>query len=83
MLLTDSVWLRADAVNATEATGHLSWAFITAFKKNPQQSYIQLLHSLGDELATRYTQKPQITCSHPLSMPHGSPSASRRPLIAA
>jgi hypothetical protein len=46
----------------------MSWAFITAMKKNPQQSYVQLLNSIRDELATKYTQKPQLSCSHPLSM---------------
>jgi len=45
----------------------MSWAFITALKKNPQQSYVQLLNSIRDELATRYTQRPQLSCSHPLS----------------
>jgi hypothetical protein len=45
----------------------MSWAFITALKKKPQQSYVQLLNSIRDELATRYTQKPQLSCSHPLS----------------
>lgn len=46
----------------------MSWAFVTALKKNPQQSYVQLLNSIRDELATRYTQKPQLSCSHPLGM---------------
>ena len=45
----------------------MSWAFITALRKNPQQSYVQLLNSIRDELATKYTQKPQLSCSHPLS----------------
>jgi hypothetical protein len=50
----------------------MSWAFITAMKKNPQQSYVQLLNSIRDELATKYTQKPQLSCSHPLSKPSSS-----------
>lgn len=45
----------------------MSWAFVTSLKKNPQQSYVQLLNSIRDELATKYTQKPQLSCSHPLS----------------
>ncbi|TEY85304.1 hypothetical protein BOTCAL_0014g00340 [Botryotinia calthae] len=57
----------ADATIAAQATGAMSWAFITAMKKNPQQSYVQLLNSIRDELATKYTQKPQLSCSHPLS----------------
>lgn len=55
-----------DANIAGQATGAMSWAFITALKKNPNQSYVQLLNSLRDELASRYTQKPQLSCSHPL-----------------
>ncbi|KAI2469182.1 caspase domain-containing protein [Annulohypoxylon bovei var. microspora] len=57
----------ADATIASQATGAMSWAFITALKKNPQQSYVQLLNSIRDELATRYSQKPQLSCSHPLN----------------
>lgn len=49
-----------------EATGAMSWAFTTALKKNPRQSYVQLLNSIRDELATKYTQRPQLSCSHPL-----------------
>ena len=52
----------------------MSWAFITALKKNPQQSYVQLLNSIRDELATRYSQKPQLSCSHPLSALSPPPS---------
>ncbi|KAI6779641.1 metacaspase CasA [Emericellopsis cladophorae] len=56
----------ADATIASQATGAMSWAFVTALRKNPQQSYVQLLNSIRDELATKYTQKPQLSCSHPL-----------------
>ena len=44
----------------------MSWAFITALKQNPNQSYVQLLNSIRDVLETKYTQKPQLSCSHPL-----------------
>ncbi|KAH7325089.1 caspase domain-containing protein [Stachybotrys elegans] len=57
----------ADATIASQATGAMSWAFVTALKKNPQQSYVQLLNSIRDELATKYSQKPQLSCSHPLN----------------
>ncbi|KAK5061160.1 hypothetical protein LTR84_007702 [Exophiala bonariae] len=56
-----------DATIGGEATGAMSWAFVTSLKKNPHQSYVQLLNSIRDELATKYTQKPQLSCSHPLS----------------
>lgn len=53
----------------------MSWAFITSLKKNPQQSYVQLLNSIRDELEGKYSQKPQLSCSHPLSK---FPPKSRR-----
>ncbi|KAI9843307.1 MAG: Ca(2+)-dependent cysteine protease [Thelocarpon superellum] len=56
-----------DAQIAGQATGAMSWAFITALKKNPQQSYVQLLNSIRDELAQKYDQRPQLSCSHPLN----------------
>lgn len=46
----------------------MSWAFITSLKKNPQQSYVQLLNSIREELEGRYSQKPQLSCSHPLNV---------------
>jgi len=44
----------------------MSWAFISAIKQNPNQSYVQLLNSIRDVLQTKYSQKPQLSCSHPL-----------------
>ena len=61
---------RADATIAAQATGAMSWAFITALRKNPQQSYVQLLNSIRDELASKYSQRPQLSSSHPLSELH-------------
>jgi hypothetical protein len=58
---------RADASIGGEATGAMSWAFITALRKNPNQSYVQLLNSIREELEGKYQQKPQLSCSHPLS----------------
>lgn len=57
----------ADATIASQATGAMSWAFVSALKKNPQQSYVQLLNSIRDELDKKYSQKPQLSCSHPLN----------------
>ena len=57
---------RADANIAGSATGAMSYAFIAALKKNPQQSYVQLLNSIRNELEGKYDQKPQLSCSHPL-----------------
>lgn len=57
----------ADTTQGGEATGAMSWAFIRALKKNPQQSYVQLLNSIRDELQGKYNQKPQLSSSHPLN----------------
>lgn len=57
---------RADATINAQATGAMSWAFISAIKQNPKQSYVELLNSIRDILETKYTQKPQLSCSHPL-----------------
>lgn len=58
----------ADASIGGQATGAMSWAFITALKKNPNQSYVELLNSIRDELESKYSQKPQLSCSHPLDV---------------
>jgi len=58
----------ADATIASQATGAMSWAFITAMNQNSQQTYVQLLNNIRDILETKYTQKPQLSCSHPLGM---------------
>lgn len=46
----------------------MSWAFISALTKDPQQTYVELLNSVRDLLETNYSQKPQLSCSHPLGM---------------
>lgn len=53
----------------------MSYAFITALKQDPKQSYVELLNSIRDVLETKYSQKPQLSCSHPLGKflePHES-----------
>jgi len=61
-----TICARADATIASQATGAMSWAFISALRQNSQQSYVQLLNSIRDVLATKYTQRPQLSSSHPL-----------------
>ncbi|KAI0065103.1 peptidase C14 [Artomyces pyxidatus] len=56
----------ADAVEAGTATGAMSYAFITALTQQPQQSYQQLLGSLRGILREKYSQKPQLSSSHPM-----------------
>ncbi|CAL1716173.1 unnamed protein product [Somion occarium] len=56
----------ADAFEAGEATGAMSYAFMTALRANPQQSYQQLLINLRGILKSKYSQKPQLSSSHPI-----------------
>ncbi|KAL1986080.1 hypothetical protein VTN96DRAFT_6977 [Rasamsonia emersonii] len=58
----------ADTFQGGEARGALSWAFIESLKKWPRQSYLQLLNSIRALLEDKYTQKPQLSCSHPLDV---------------
>ncbi|KAG2234528.1 hypothetical protein INT48_007341 [Thamnidium elegans] len=58
----------ADAQEAGKATGAMSYAFITTLRKNPNQSYQQLLNSVRDILADRYEQRPQMSSSHPIDV---------------
>ena len=44
----------------------MSYAFITALKQDSKQSYVELLNSIRDVLEQEYSQKPQLSCSHPL-----------------
>jgi hypothetical protein len=57
---------RADTFQDGEARGALSWAFIKVLQRYPNLSYVQLLNLIRAELDGKYTQKPQLSCSHPL-----------------
>ncbi|KAF8914273.1 caspase domain-containing protein [Gymnopilus junonius] len=56
----------ADAQEAGQATGAMSYAFTTAIRQNKQQSYQQLLVNIREILRTKYSQKPQLSSSHPI-----------------
>lgn len=58
----------ADTYEAHRATGALSFAWITVFAKWPHMTYLQLLNAIRDELVEHYTQKPQLSSSHPLDL---------------
>ncbi|KAH6974476.1 caspase domain-containing protein [Ilyonectria sp. MPI-CAGE-AT-0026] len=68
----------ADATIDSKATGAMSWAFITALNSKPQQSYVELLNNIRNLLEPNYTQKPQLSCSHPL----GKISLCRGPYVS-
>lgn len=56
----------ADTVEAGKATGAMSFAFIQALTAQHQQSYQQLLNGLREILKSKYSQKPQLSSSHPM-----------------
>lgn len=58
----------ADATEAGKATGAMSWAFIHVLTQYPQLTYQQLLCATRDALAAKYSQKPQLSASHPIDM---------------
>ena len=58
----------ADATEAGKATGAMSWAFIKVLTEYPQLTYLQLLNATRDALAMKYSQKPQLSASHPIDM---------------
>ncbi|KAH8830794.1 peptidase C14, caspase domain-containing protein [Flagelloscypha sp. PMI_526] len=58
----------ADAVESGSATGAMSFAFISALNQNSQQSYQQLLVSIREILRAKYSQKPQLSSSHPMDV---------------
>ncbi|CAE6443405.1 unnamed protein product [Rhizoctonia solani] len=56
----------ADTVEAGEATGAMSYAFIDVLKQKPQQTYQELLNNIREVLRNKYSQKPQLSSSHPM-----------------
>ncbi|PBK64449.1 hypothetical protein ARMSODRAFT_961961 [Armillaria solidipes] len=58
----------ADTQEAGRATGAMSYAFTTVLAQNPKQSYEQLLNNIRDVLRSKYSQKPQLSSSHPMDI---------------
>ncbi|TFK75218.1 hypothetical protein BDN72DRAFT_892560 [Pluteus cervinus] len=56
----------ADTQEAGNATGAMSFAFISALSQNHQQTYQQLLVNIREILRAKYSQKPQLSSSHPM-----------------
>jgi len=56
----------ADTVEAGQSTGAMSYAFIKCLTENPHQTYQQFLVSVRRELQGKYSQKPQLSSSHPI-----------------
>ncbi|KAI0710229.1 caspase domain-containing protein [Earliella scabrosa] len=58
----------ADTFEAGQSTGAMSYAFISCLRENPQQSYQQLLINIRTILKEKYSQKPQLSSSHPIDV---------------
>lgn len=58
----------ADAVEGGLSTGAMSWSFIKTLNEMPNQSYLSLLNNMRALLKSKYSQKPQLSCSHPQDM---------------
>lgn len=58
----------ADALINNNATGAMSWAFIKTMNDMPEQSYLSLLNNMRTLLKQKYSQKPQLSSSHPQDM---------------
>lgn len=58
----------ADASFNGSASGAMSYAFISILSQHPEQSYISLLNNMRDFLSGKYSQKPQLSSSHPIDV---------------
>ncbi|KAK4515944.1 PlsC domain-containing protein [Mucor velutinosus] len=58
----------ADAQEAGKSTGAMSYAFTTTLRQNPNQSYQALLNSVRQILRDKYSQRPQLSASHPIDV---------------
>ncbi|CCF59241.1 hypothetical protein KAFR_0G02070 [Kazachstania africana CBS 2517] len=58
----------ADAVEDGQNIGAMSYAFIKVLNLQPQQSYLSLLQNMRQELRGKYSQKPQLSASHPIDV---------------
>ncbi|ODQ64054.1 hypothetical protein NADFUDRAFT_67409 [Nadsonia fulvescens var. elongata DSM 6958] len=58
----------ADAYEAGTATGAMSYAFISVLSNQREQSYLSLLQNMRNALYGKYSQKPQLSASHPIDV---------------
>ncbi|KAG1471756.1 hypothetical protein G6F56_001940 [Rhizopus delemar] len=58
----------ADAMENGKSTGAMSYAFTTVLRQNNQQTLLQLLNSVRDILKNKYSQRPQLSSSHPIDV---------------
>lgn len=58
----------ADTTEYGMATGAMSYSFIQVMASQPEQSYISLLNNMRAAMAGKYSQKPQLSSSHPIDV---------------
>ncbi|SCU85057.1 LAMI_0C09978g1_1 [Lachancea mirantina] len=58
----------ADAFENGQATGAMSYAFVKVLSTQPQQSFLSMLQNMRYEMSGKYTQKPQLSSSHPINV---------------
>ncbi|KAI9485370.1 MAG: caspase domain-containing protein [Benjaminiella poitrasii] len=58
----------ADAMENGASTGAMSYAFTTVLRQNHQLTYLQLLNAIRDILKSKYSQRPQLSSSHPIDV---------------
>lgn len=58
----------ADTVENGVAVGAMSYAYLKVLKRNPQISYIDLLRGVREILKKKYSQKPQLSATHPIDI---------------
>ncbi|KAG1047087.1 hypothetical protein G6F43_010447 [Rhizopus delemar] len=58
----------ADAKEAGRATGAMSYALTTTLREDPNQSYYKLLNNIRCILRDKYSQRPQLSASHPIDV---------------
>ncbi|KAG7665161.1 MCA1 [[Candida] subhashii] len=58
----------ADSKEGGQSTGAMSWSFIKVLNDYPHQTYLSLLNNMRTLLSEKYSQKPQLSCSHPQDM---------------
>lgn len=58
----------ADANQGGTSAGAMSYSFLTVMGQDPNQTYISLLNNVRSVMMGKFSQKPQLSCSHPLDM---------------
>lgn len=58
----------ADANQGGTSAGAMSYSFLTVMGQDPNQTYISLLNNVRSVMVGKFSQKPQLSCSHPLDM---------------